>query len=344
MKRPGEFVMFKGFGASAVAIALSLGVAACSPANEPPAEQETSSGLEETAVENTATTESETPTNLNDVDSREPVALVAEQVVNDAPTSDAPIEAETALIDPPAEAVEEAEPSAPETIEPETPVEPEAAPEPAETDVIEPPAPATEEPAPEPTQVEESDRPVETAEEQSGSLEDRAVDFVQTLVSNAFAIFNDPNLSETDRDTAFQVVLSDGLAIDYLGRIMLGRHRETATPEQTAEYDRIFPPYITQLYAEQIGRITKNELEVVDSVARGERDVFVRTLLQRANDNAPILVVWRARQTSSGDIRIIDIIVKSISIMSVKRDEFSSLIENEGLDSLLAEMREKAEG
>ena len=51
---------------------------------------------------------------------------------------------------------------------------------------------------------------------------------------------------------------------------------------------------------------------------------------------------WRVRQLRSGERKAIDIIVQGVSIMLVKREEFSSFIATNGVDALLDRLEEEA--
>ena len=183
---------------------------------------------------------------------------------------------------------------------------------------------------------------VETAEiELAPIAEEEARAFVESLIRNAFFVMNDEAVEESARIAQFRAVLSDGLAIDFLGEFMLGKHRDTLPEDQLAAYRELFPNYIMDVYADQIGRITRNELEIAGVVSRG-RDTVVRTLLQRADSLEPIRVDWRLRRFDEG-LRIVDIRADGVSNIVTKRDEFSGVIAASGMDGLLGVMRQRIE-
>lgn len=188
------------------------------------------------------------------------------------------------------------------------------------------PAPAEAEPAP-------PERP----------SHEEAVDFIEALVRDAFFAVSDETIPEPERNAQFRSVLAEGLAIEFLGEFMLGDHRERAGEEELAEYRALFPDYIMQVYAEQIGKITRNKLTVTETADAGRRDVIVRTELERAGDKEPIFVDWRVRRMSDGKPRVINITANGVSIMIVKRAEFSDIIRSSGMPGLLSLLREKVQ-
>jgi len=183
------------------------------------------------------------------------------------------------------------------------------------------------------------DEPVPAEEEVSRI--DGAVAFAKSLMAGATTALTDETANDATKLENFRVVLADGLALSTIGKFMLGETRKTMSDEQTERYNAIFPQYITKLYAEQFDEIVGKPLEVIDAKEIGARDVIVRTQFERKDDR-PIMVDWRVRELRSGDRKAIDIIVSGVSIMLVKREEFSSFIATNGVDALLTRLEEEA--
>jgi len=178
------------------------------------------------------------------------------------------------------------------------------------------------------------------AETQGGDI-DQAIAFAEALTANATVALTNEAANEAQQLEDFRVVLGDGLALETISKFMLGESRKTMTGEQTARYEAVFPTYITKLYAEQFDEIVGKPLKVVDAKAIGARDVIVRTEFERV-DASPIMVDWRIRKLRSGEHKAIDIIVSGVSIMLVKREEFSSFIASNGVDALLDRLEQEA--
>lgn len=170
------------------------------------------------------------------------------------------------------------------------------------------------------------------AEEAGASLDD-AVAFAKGLTDKATAALTSDK-PEAEQLKEFQAVLGEGLALDVIGKFMIGDIRKSMTEAQLARYDSAFPPYLTRLYADQFAEIVGRPLTVIDAKALGARDVIVRTQFTR-KEGPPINVDWRIRKLRSGEQKAIDIIVGGVSIMLVKREEFSAFIAQNGVDALI---------
>ncbi len=178
----------------------------------------------------------------------------------------------------------------------------------------------------------------QTAEDAGASV-DEAVAFAKGLTEKATAALTSAK-SDAEQLKDFQVVLGDGLALDVIGKFMIGDVRKSMSAAQIARYDAAFPPYLTRLYADQFAEIVGRPLEVIDAKALGARDVVVRTQFTR-KEGAPINVDWRVRKLRTGEQKAIDIIVGGVSIMLVKREEFSAFIAQNGVDALIARIEKE---
>ena len=181
----------------------------------------------------------------------------------------------------------------------------------------------------------------EPAAETEVSAVDGAIAFTKKLTADATATLTDESASEAARLENFRQVLADGMALDAIGNFMIGDARKNMNDDQLARYDAIFPQYLTKLYAEQFQEIVGKPLQVVEAKPLRGRDVIVRTQFDR-KEGSPIMVDWRVRQLKSGEHKAIDIIVQGVSIMLVKREEFSAFVATNGVDALMDRLESEA--
>lgn len=182
-----------------------------------------------------------------------------------------------------------------------------------------------------------------SAETSATSQIDDAIAFARAMTDKATAALTNPQASEAEKLEAFQEVLAESLALEVIGRFMLGDTRKSMSEAQIARYDAVFSDYITLQYADQFADIVGKPLDVLEAKALGARDVIVRSQFKRSN-GSPIMVDWRVRKLKDDSQKMIDIIVSGVSIMLVKREEFSSFISQNGVDALLERLEKEVRG
>ena len=175
---------------------------------------------------------------------------------------------------------------------------------------------------------------------QASASVESAVRFVERFGNQALNALDAPNLTSENRETLVRDLLRQGLEMNFIGRFAFGNYWRKAKPAQRSEYLALFEFYVVKIYASWLARNTGERLIVVDARQANEKDVIVRTRIDRRND-PPFYVEWRVR-VFAGRERIIDIASNGISLAGNQRLEFSAVIKRNGIDGLITFLRERA--
>ena len=73
----------------------------------------------------------------------------------------------------------------------------------------------------------------------------------------------------------------------------------------------------------------------------GRNDALVST--QILSQGPPLAVDWRVRELDDNSLVAIDVIVEGVSLIVTQRSEFGAVVERQGMDGLLTELRLRAE-
>lgn len=168
-----------------------------------------------------------------------------------------------------------------------------------------------------------------------------ASDFVQKLGDRAIATLADPKINDAQAIEIFRQLLNENFDIQTIGRFVLGRYWNTATPEQQQEYMKLFERMIVEVYAERFNQYAGETFKVTGAQPAGERDAIVASQVLRPS-GPPVNVAWRVRNRD-GNFKIVDVVVENVSMSQTQRSEFASLIENNGgrFEALLDALRQR---
>ncbi len=167
--------------------------------------------------------------------------------------------------------------------------------------------------------------------------------FVVDLTEQVFTMMENANLSEQDRRERLGKLINTHIGVDFLARLMLAReHRDAATADQLAAYHDLSRAFVVDMFIERIGELGENRLTISESKLTRRGDVSVRTQL-RKKDGGLVDVDWRVRNPQEKP-QIINLAANGVSLIIVKRDEFSSIARNDGFDALLNAMRQSIAG
>jgi phospholipid transport system substrate-binding protein len=168
-----------------------------------------------------------------------------------------------------------------------------------------------------------------------------ATAFVSLTGEKVLAVLRDKSLSQDAKLQRLIEILDGPIDLELVGRLVLGRHWRTATPEQQAEYQRLFRAYALETLASRLNLYSGQTFEIEGAQVANERDTLVRMVIL-SDERPPLNVEWRLRNRDDGELVAIDMVVEGVSLIITQRSEFDSVIQRDGMDGLLAELRKRA--
>lgn len=173
---------------------------------------------------------------------------------------------------------------------------------------------------------------------------DEPAAFIQNLGDQAIQILQNKQLGQKERETAFNKLFTEGFDVPEIGRFVLGRYWNVASPQQQQEYLKLFGTYVVAVYANRFSQYSGEKFTVGASQATPE-GASVSSQIIRPNGGPPINIVWKiAKQSNAYKIR--DVVVENLSMAVTQRAEFSSVVERgggggAGVDALNNTLRQK---
>lgn len=162
------------------------------------------------------------------------------------------------------------------------------------------------------------------------------------LGQQAVTTLRQPGVSLEQREAAFRNLLGQKFDLPFIARFVLGRHWQDATADQQEEYLSLFSEFVLRNYSSMLGGYVDERLEVLSSVAAGQRDVIVSSRIT-GGARQPFRVDWRVRLNDLTP-QIIDVSAEGVSMSITQRDEFSNVVKRNGIEGLLEVLRARVLG
>lgn len=125
-----------------------------------------------------------------------------------------------------------------------------------------------------------------------------------------------------------------------IGRSVMGKNWKKASDAQREEYLQLFPQYVAGLYADQFSDYSGETFAVNGSKPGAEGRTIVNARIDRPGGD-PIRIDFVVR-TDAEPLTITDVKVEGVSLLVTKRSEFDSVVAQQGIDGLIAALRDKA--
>lgn len=171
-----------------------------------------------------------------------------------------------------------------------------------------------------------------------------AAQFVQDLGDKAIRIIADQSLSPEQRSRKYSGILHDAFDLETIGKFVLGRAWNTATPQQRQEYLKLFEANVIKIYGDRLSFYSGESFHVKSTRQESDNDAVVTSEINHPGGQAPTTIDWRVRK-QNGKFAIVDVVIEGVSQSVTERQEYASIIERNGgnIDALLDLMRQRAQ-
>lgn len=169
-----------------------------------------------------------------------------------------------------------------------------------------------------------------------------AAAFANGLGQQSLAVITDSSLSKSAKQAKLEELFSQNVNIDWIGKFVLGRYWRAATDEQKQHYLAAYRAFTIKHYTANISDFTDANFQVakVRPDDKGGNIVSMRIKRPHAED---ILTDFDIRAQDGGGLKVCDIIVEGVSMITTQRSDFSSVVSQKGLDYLTQQLQQRAE-
>lgn len=166
--------------------------------------------------------------------------------------------------------------------------------------------------------------------------------FVNNLTDDVITNVLKSNDSQEEKFTRFKASFEKALDMKSIGQFVLGVYWRKASAEERTAFLNAFIDFTTKTWADRFDLYTGQHIVFSGSRnAEGKNQLYVDSTIE---NNPPVTVIWRLKQTKSGDFKIIDIIVEGVSMAMSYRNEYSAFLQKNGgnLSVLTKELEQKS--
>lgn len=165
------------------------------------------------------------------------------------------------------------------------------------------------------------------------------LDTVNQVVNTTLPVLRDKHRPLPQRRRQLRELLERHFDFADMARIALGYHWRELNATQRSQFTQLFTAFIENAYLSKIQDYTGQDVAVLGQNSEGEGFARVRSQIIQPGKQS-IKVDYLLRDID-GDWRIYDVTVDAISIVANYRNQFNRVINDQGFDKLMADMRAK---
>jgi phospholipid transport system substrate-binding protein len=165
-------------------------------------------------------------------------------------------------------------------------------------------------------------------------------------------VFKDQSLSPPDREQKLRSIAESHFDFAEMSRSAIGYHWKTLTPAQQTEFVPLFTNFIEDFYLSRIEsysvekineQIQSSMIQFVKQTTDGPdyAEVYSTVVLKDRKDPIPVNYLMRH---DGNEWKIYDITIDNISVIANYRNQFNRVLNSDGYDKLVNDIREKTKG
>lgn len=177
----------------------------------------------------------------------------------------------------------------------------------------------------------------------SAAQADEASQFIESIGNEVVTILGDKSKNDVVKESDLRTLFQKHVDVDWIGKFVLGKYWRSASPTQQQRYLEGYRGFVIKSYTSKFKEYTGSEsfkIRGTTTDAQG-RNIVTMELLRPGE--ASVMVDYKIRKEDK-ELRIFDIVVEGVSLITTQRSEFASVVSRKGLDYLIEQLNKRAQG
>ena len=165
--------------------------------------------------------------------------------------------------------------------------------------------------------------------------------FIQIIVDDAKKILVASNSKEYKYKKLTELA-KEKVDIKGIGLYTLGSYRKELSDAQKEEYAKLFEQYFLKSFTSRLTDYSDPKINVISSEKKNDKYTIVSSVLLATNKKPEVNIQWRVYTKDPMNPLIRDLIIEGLSMARTQKEEFSSIIENNGgdINALFAKLKD----
>ncbi len=163
---------------------------------------------------------------------------------------------------------------------------------------------------------------------------------VQSTVKQVVEVLKDHSTPQSQRRRLLIQLVAGHFDFADMARSSLGPHWRELKPEQRQQFVPLFTTFMEDVYLNKLERYSGQKIDFRNETSNGPGYSQVDTTVIQSSGGQPIPINYRLKKEGN-DWKVYDVTVEGISITANYRNQFNRVMNNQGFETLMSEIRSK---
>ncbi|MDA9683876.1 ABC transporter substrate-binding protein [Candidatus Pelagibacter sp.] len=165
----------------------------------------------------------------------------------------------------------------------------------------------------------------------NNSLAKNPSDLINNIVDEAASILSSEDPIES-KIIKLNAIAERNVDINGIGLYTLGKYRKTINEDQKSKYQKLFRSYFLKSFSSRLVDYTNPRINVVSQKKINDKYTIVSSILEATSKRPQVKIDWRIYTKNPERPLIRDLIVEGLSLARTQKEEFNSIMQNNGGD------------
>ena len=165
----------------------------------------------------------------------------------------------------------------------------------------------------------------------SNSTANISSNFIDDITNRTSNILSSDDSNEVKIQELIKIG-ENSVDIDGIGFYTLGKHRKNLSDDQKVEFKKIFREYFLKSFSTRLVEYKEAKIVVISEDVKNEKYTIVKSKLLATSNRPEVAIDWRVYTKDPLKPLIRDLVIEGLSLARTQKEEFNSIITNNGGD------------
>lgn len=167
---------------------------------------------------------------------------------------------------------------------------------------------------------------------------------VDNVASQTLSIIQNSGYDKAAKQQELERLLMKQVDVKWIARFVLGKYWRQATDAQRNSYTTAYEHFLAKHYAGRFAEYSSGTYKILDAKEDGEGEYTVSMSIRGpglADKPEGVFVDYRLHNADGG-LKVFDVIVEGVSLITTQRAEFAEVVGDKGIDHLITQLKTRS--